>query len=762
MGRGSATGDRHPVDKRGAFVTAAATGLAAALSDASPTGSTLPDAVLIILSVGLVTWASATAPWWAVTAIAGVSMAIAGSIVWSIVGLGALAAAIWTRARRRDLPVARAAVTGVALNVLIRSDLDRMLGVSAIIGIGSAVVVLALGLSRRSRRTAQLVLLGLAAAGVAAVLAVVGFAVAVGIGADDLADGSRSAQAGIELMDDGEYQQAAEEFEEAADSFDRATDALTQPWSKPAQFVPIVAQNRTAAVELSATAAAASRAAGDALALIDPDQLRLVNGQIDIAAIERIEQPFLDVQTAIDDLGTTLDGVASPWLIGPLQDRVADLDGEIDDAQPKLDHVVMAVQVAPSMLGADGERRYFIAFTTPAETRGLGGTMDTWAELTAVDGRLAIAGFGTTADLDGGGATTGTGRTLDGPQEWLDVWGEFGFTNGPNGGTEAEPWSNVTVSPQYPSTGDVIAQLYPQSGGGDIDGVFAMDPYVLEALLELMGPITVEGSATPLDEDNVVDFLLVDQYGIGDGEERADLLATVSQATAQQVLGGALPSPAVLADSLSPLAAQGRLAGWARDDDAQTLLEAIHLSSAMPDLAGGDGVAVVLNNAGGNRLDVYLERELDYDATVDTATGDVSGTVTVTLTNTAPSSGLPASVTGDDAGDAPGTNRTLVSLYSALPIESAAAGSAPFEFERGTEAGWLVGSGSVVIPPGESVTIVFELAGTLPLPDGYTLGVRPQPIVADEVQRLQVTSTDGATLIDESGTATQPRILRAH
>ena len=266
-----------------------------------------------------------------------------------------------------------------------------------------------------------------------------------------------------------------------------------------------------------------------------------------------------------------------------------------------------AVQVAPAMLGADGERRYFIAFTTPAETRGLGGFMGNWAELTANDGRLALADFGTTADLDHGGTTTGTGRTLDGPQEWLDLWGEFGFTSGPNGGTEAEPWSNVTVSPQFPSTGDVIAQLFPQSGGDEIDGVFAMDPYVLQAFLGLMGPITVEGSATELDGTNVADFLLVDQYQIDDAVDRVDLLAAVSQATAEQLLGGALPSPTVLADSLSPLAAQGRLVGWARDDEAQALLEAIHLSGELPDLAGGDGVAVVLNNAGGNRLDVYLQ-----------------------------------------------------------------------------------------------------------------------------------------------------------
>ncbi len=102
--------------------------------------------------------------------------------------------ALWTGIRRRDLPVARAAVTGVALNVLIRSELDRMLGLSAIIGIGCAAAVLALGLRGRSRRTAQLVLLGLAAGGVVAVIAVVGFALAAAMGASDLSDGSESAR----------------------------------------------------------------------------------------------------------------------------------------------------------------------------------------------------------------------------------------------------------------------------------------------------------------------------------------------------------------------------------------------------------------------------------------------------------------------------------------------------------------------------------------------------------------------------------------
>ena len=91
----------------------------------------------------------------------------------------------------------------------------------------------------------------------------------------------------------------------------------------------------------------------------------------------------------------------------------------------------------------------------------------------------------------------------------------------------------------------------------------------------------------------------------------------------------------------------------------------------MPSVEGRDGLAVVFNNAGANKLDVYLEREVDYDATVDTTTGATTATATVTLTNRGPSSGLPDGVIGNYTGDAPGSNRILVSLYSVLPVTSA-------------------------------------------------------------------------------------------
>jgi hypothetical protein len=395
--------------------------------------------------------------------------------------------------------------------------------------------------------------------------------------------------------------------------------------------------------------------------------------------------------------------------------------------------------------------------------------MGNWAELRAVDGRLSLTEFGRTIDLN---RSENQRRTVTGPADWLAQWGAYGFTSGPGGTTEREPWSNITVSPEFPSTAQVIAELYPQSGGDEVDGVFAMDPSVLEALLRLTGPISVDGTDVPVSAENVAQFLLVDQYEIDDSPTRVDLLDEVARATIDQVLGGALPNPTVVARELGPLAAQGRLAGWARDPVEQRLFEQVTLSAALPDPAGGDGYAVVLNNAGANKLDVYLEREITYEAIVDPATGAVESTATVTLTNTVEPDGLPGGVTGNYTGEPIGTNRTLLSLYSQLEVVDAtvsrpgdgAGGSAdadtdggPFTLERGAEAGWTVASGFVAVPPGESVTLTIRLAGNIDTSIEPTLVVRPMPLVLPEQHRIDVRHADGSPLIAFEGVIDRPQ-----
>ncbi|MEO1057699.1 MAG: DUF4012 domain-containing protein, partial [Actinomycetota bacterium] len=603
----------------------------------------------------------------------------------------------------------------------------------------------ALRVSARRRRRAGL-----------AVLALVGFAVAAFGAQDGLVDGNRAARAGIEQVNDGNYLEAADRFDEAAAQFADADGSLSAVWTQPARLLPVVAQHRAAGADLAQTAAEASADLAAALRSVNVDDLRILNGRFDLGSLALVEQPFLDVQASFDQLRATIGDVESPWLIEPVQDRLDALAVELDDIEPTLANAVDAVQLAPQLLGADGERTYFLAFTTPAEARGLGGFMGNYAVITADDGALQLVDFGRTGDLNRALDLPGT---VSGPDEWLDRYGQYGFTSGPNGGTERFPWSNVTISPDFPSTAEVISELYTQSGGTELDGVFAMDPYVLRELMQLTGPVTVADTGEQLNANNVLDFLLVEQYEIDATDDRVDLLEDVSREVVQRVLRGDLPGPVQVADALSPMAAQGRLVGWSADPDEQDLFERVRLAGGLPDLAGGDGVALVVTNAGANKLDVYLERTLDYAAVVDQRSGQVTGELTVTLHNQAPSDGLPNGVIGNYRGDARGTNRILVSLYTALPLDEVTVGDGEaVNPQLGTEGGWITNSFFVGVPPGGTIDITATVAGVLAIPDGYTLATRPQPLVIPETQRLRVTDLDGKTLIDVDGTAEEPQV----
>ena len=751
---------RHRVDERPVLVVATIAGIVAALSDASPTGSTVIDAALTFCTVAFVVWSAASAPWWALAIAATAAMAMAGEMWLLAIGAVAFAGALWIGLQRRDLAVERAVVAALAFNVLIRAEVNPALGVSALVGIGCGLLVVILGVRRRGRQTVKWVRVAGLAIGALAVVAVAGAAFAVGSATSDLRAGNVSGRDAVSQLSDGDYQSAAARFAEAAGQFESASSALDAPWARPAMLIPVVAQNRAAALDLATAAADASTAIADASAFIDVDQLTLRNGRFDLDAIRLLGGPLTDVDASIDSLSDTIADVDSPWLAGPLSERLDDLDDDLDGYRPQLANAVQAIERVPALLGADGPRRYFIAFTTPAETRGLGGFMGNWTELTADDGRISVSASGRTSDLNLAGDER---RVITGPEDWLESWGRYGFDNGPGGTTGAVPWSNITVSPQFPSTGQVMAELYPQSGGAPIDGVFALDPFAVAGLLEFTGPISVDGADRALNTNNVVDFLLVEQYETED-EARVDLLEEVSKETISLLLSGALPGPVVVADTLGPLVDEGRIVGWANAPDEQQYFDDLGLTGSMPSVANGDGLAVVFNNAGANKLDVYLEREVDYDATVDTTTGATTATATVTLTNRSPSSGLPGGVIGNYTGDAPGTNRILVSLYSALPVTSASVETpdgdvADFQVQVGTEAGWLTGSAFMVIPPGESITLVYELAGALPLDDGYSLAVRPQPMVIDEQLTVSVVDTDGRTLVGVDGPSTQPRVL---
>jgi hypothetical protein len=701
---------RNRVNEVPAVGIAAAAGVLAALSGARPTGSTAIDLLMVAVAIGAVTWAAASAPWWAVAAIAGLAGAIALSPVLAAIGFAAFGAGLWIGVRQRDLSETRGLVAGVGLNVLIRSELHSPLGLSAAIGITAAVVLLWLGLRRRRSAIRRVAWPVLGACGAVLALSAAGIGVAANAARTDLTDGNRLARQGLSAVNRGDYDLAVERFRAANSSFVNADTALSRPWAMLGRLVPGVAQNARAADQLAEAAAMAANDAANALTEVNIDNLAVIDGRIDVAAVEATLAPLNQARSALDQLRVTVDGVASPWLLEPLQRRLDDLDDDLDENEELLLNAIEAVELAPGFLGADGLRRYLVLFTTPAEARNLGGFTGNYAEVTVDNGAIVLARFGRIGELSR--AAFAQRARCDGcPPDFLRRYGRFGFTTANDGPVRPWVWSNIAVSPQFPDVAQVASILYPQSGGDELHGVAVMDPYVIEALMGYTGAIDLEGLGVTVRPDTAAEFILRDQYLIEDGDERIDALDELGRAVFVELLTGALPGPVDIASDLGPLVAERRLLLWTPEATEQQFLDRAGLLGAIPQPGDAPGFAVTVHNAGESKIDVFHRQTVD-SAVVTGADGRRWLDATVTLTNEAPAGGLPRIVIGNNRGLPLGTSRLLVTFFGPPGLQEILLDGKPTGAEALRENGWTAYSQYVNIGPGG--TVEYQLSFALP------------------------------------------------
>lgn len=725
---------RNQVDERRAGAIAALFGVLAALSGAEPTGSAPVDVLLLFVGVVAVTWASASAPWWALSGAAGVAAVIAFQPLFALVGLAAFGLGLYVGVTRRDHAELRAVTGGLALNVLLRSELEGFFGMTALIGIGVGVALFVLGVQRRKRYVRRPVVLAVIGAFALLMVGVISLLLAAAGARPDLERSTVVVDAGIAALNAGDYALAAEKFDEAADSFERVGERLGGPLAWPASLLPIVSQNISAGEDLSKGAAEALDTAAGALREVDPETLRVTGGRIDVEAIERVEAPLVEVLDALTELREITAEAGSPWLLGPVQDELDELEQEFDENEPRLENAIDAVRLAPSLLGADEPRRYIVLFSSPAEVRGIGGFVGAVAEIEIDDGRVELVDYQRSGDLNVFVQQNGA-RCDDCPDQFLERYGQFGFTSGVDGAVGSFPWSDMTMSAHFPDVAKVASVLYPQSGGREIDGVVLMDPYVVSTLMRYTGPVEVPELDVVVDSTNAADFLMLDQYVLADGKGvRIETLETLGRDAIGRILLADLPSPPDLAADLGPLVEQRRLLLWTEDPAEQDLFDRIGLLGAIPPIDPVDGgFSVSLTNGGNSKIDSFLRRTVETEI-VEEADGTRSLVAEVTLTNSAPASGLPDYVIGNTLNFPDGTSRLFVSFYGPPELEEATRDGEPIELLPGLESGWNVSSEYVIIPSGGSVTyrVVFALPPGAPDGEAADPTIWTQPIVIDQ------------------------------
>ncbi len=704
-------------------------GVVASVGNSSPTGIGVVDVVLTGIFVGAVGLAASRARRRALLFLTAVPAALATTPwAWPALVALVLVVAMYVFDRRHR---AAGATVGVAAAIsLLGLPTGWTIGVPSLVSVVAVGPTLISGYLRATSRERRVLMRTLAVVALLAVLAltIAGFTAWSAKG--QMEDGLDLAQDGLSAIRSGEQTDGIGLLSDASDSFGAAESRLTSPLLTPARALPIVAQHIDATEAVARSGANLTRIAAKAASEADYTKISMEDGVVDLELVTSMQEPVERSVAALLTAQEQVEDVDTQWLIPPVADPLERFAQELSATAVEATTAQKAVTAAPWLLGEDDTRRYAVLLGQPAESRFGGGFVGTWAEVEASNGRVEMVDSGNIDRLiRADGADT---RKIELSFQYMDRYARY---------FPERNLQNLMVSPDLPTVRNVAVELWPQIRDKTIDGVIYLDPEGLAALLALTGPVEVEGLDEPLTTDTAADLLTIGIYEqFPAASDRDPILEATVEAVFDALTTGSLASPNHLGDVMGPAARAGHLKMSVVDETAESFLAAVNANGALPDVPDGeDFVALKTANAAPNKLDPYLERSFTYDVNVDPLSGLVDATATVELVNNTPSGGLPAVVQGnralnDGIESAPtaGTALLYLSLYSVLDLAGATIDGQPLGIETQQELQRWAYSTSVVIPPGGSTTLEFDLTGFVDPLEPYRATVGHQPLTHDD------------------------------
>jgi hypothetical protein len=434
---------------------------------------------------------------------------------------------------------------------------------------------------------------------------------------------------------------------------------------------------------------------------ISPDRL-LKNGRVDVTALREEEPQLSKISADAARLDVDAQAISDPSYLSLLRDARSQIQGQTSEIADLLENTSLAARVAPSMMGADGPRTYFMGFQTNAEARGTGGLLGGFGILRFDNGTPIVDDLGPNTELTRASADLDLGR------EYNAI---YGFTN------PLTDFRNSNLSPHFPYAAQIWKAMWAEQSGVNVDGVIAIDPVALSYILGSVGPVRLADGEI-ITKDNVVELTESTAYVRfpTDQTARKNYLQDIASQVVKKMTGP-VESPRKLLDALGKAIGERRIAVWSSSPTDQALLEETPLAHVVP-TDPAPYAEVVINNLGGNKLDYYLKRQIEYAS--DGCDGDTRmSTVTVGLTNTITDGPLPDYV-GTSAGLLPeipidiprGTMLTSVRLLATkdAKLVSVIANGRKIPAFTATERGHPSFEVQVAIPPGQSGELSFHLS----------------------------------------------------
>ncbi|MEO7555932.1 MAG: DUF4012 domain-containing protein [Acidimicrobiales bacterium] len=544
--------------------------------------------------------------------------------------------------------------------------------------------------------------------------------------------GRAAAEAGLDAASAGDVETSRAQFGAADSEFRQARTLIGSPVITLGRAVPVLSQNIGAVQTVTDVGIELSRTGERVATRAGAEELHVRDGRFPIEQAASVGGDLRAAIATLDQSRERLQDLDVGSLAGRVRNAVDTLNAKITSARREVGVVAEATEVAPAIFGADGPRHYFLAILTPDELRGTGGFIGTYGQLDINDGRMTLPRLGQIAELNA--AVDRPAQLAALPAVYRERYGGF---------SPDRYWQNLTAPADFTTVATGIEAAYPTTSiGTAIDGVIAIDPIGLAALLRVTGPITVPSWPEPLTADNATRILLLDQYVQLSGEPRDEFLKQVARAVFDKLTAGELESPAKVVAALADATHGGHIKLHSTHPEEQSLFADMGAAGALPSL-DGDSFQLVTMNGSETKIDYFLHRSVRYRVTVDPETGDTKAVATITVRNDAPATGLPPYVIGPSEVVGAGESRLYISFYSPLALDAARVEGKPAYVGGGTENGRFVYTFLATLAPGGTANFELDLSGRLPTGPAYSLAIGQQPTVNLDHVTVEVKRTDG-------------------
>jgi hypothetical protein len=511
---------------------------------------------------------------------------------------------------------------------------------------------------------------------------------------------------------DGDTSGARQSLSSVLADLDRAGSSLDTVWiSLVGLFPPIAAEVDAATAGIEA-ARSLALAGNDLLEFATADRPPLLHdGRLDVGALGLLDEALVRARTNAAAARTALKDVP-----GSRVAAVRDNLEQLEEASTALDQGLMGAAALVARLEravTGGEPfRVLILFENGAELRATGGLIGFVAELAIDRSPLRLTNIGPTTGLHTTDAT-GSLASVAAPADYLARYDVY-LAN-------TTLWSNVNLSPHFPTVARVAGALYQQATGNLPELVVRLDLTGAGRILSAIPPEARRGFAfapSQLATDFVVDSYL----RFPDADDQNAYLAQVVGGMFARMLAAPTVDGAMLGRALVGTARERHLALFSADPAIQG---ALTTAGADGSLQPGDPgqVEVVVQNFGANKLDLFTQTH--FDVTLDPSACTMTGSVSTTITNAAPPQAAQLPSRQQTADGIWWVNTYLPAGATVLDIledGEVTGGSVQ------TEGGRPVAAALIDIPAGQSVTVTVRWQEELTGPT-YHLALQPQPLV---------------------------------